>query len=292
MSIRKLTVLFGFFLLLSPAVYPQRFSVNIGGGMMNYGGDLQESVFTFNQANKAFEAGISYKLSDYFSIDASIITGKLAASDAKTNTERARRNLSFYTNLTEENLTLKFDLKQVPELFKFTPYIFGGVGLYQFNPYAYNTVEQKVYLQPLSTEGEGLQQYPARKPYKLTQFSIPFGGGITYAISDKVMISGEVAFRKLFTDYLDDVSGPTYADTAILRVEKGDLSAKMSFRSDETNNPFPFSDKLIRGNPDKKDVFYTCLIKLSFSFGSSGSSMNNWYSRKARKQCGCPGKVL
>jgi len=129
------------------------------------------------------------------------------------------------------------------------------VGLYQFNPYAYNTVEQKVYLQPLSTEGEGLQQYPARKPYKLTQFSIPFGGGITYAISDKVMISGEVAFRKLFTDYLDDVSGPTYADTAILRVEKGDLSAKMSFRSDETNNPFPFSDKLIRGNPDKKMFF-------------------------------------
>ena len=40
------------------------------------------------------------------------------------------------------------------------------------------------------------------------------------------MISGEVAFRKLFTDYLDDVSGPTYADTAILRTEKGDLSAK------------------------------------------------------------------
>jgi len=291
MSIWKLTVLFGFSLLLSSAIYSQRFSVNIGGGMINYGGDLQESVFTFNQSNKAFEAGASYKFSNYFSVNASITTGKLAASDAKTNPQRARRNLSFYTNLTEENLTLKFDLRQVPEVVKFTPYIFGGIGLYHFNPYAYDTLGQKVYLQPLSTEGEGLQEYPGRKQYKLTQFSIPFGGGVTYAVSDRVMISGEIAFRKLFTDHLDDVSGPTYADTAILRAAKGGLSAEMSFRSDETNNPLPFNDKLIRGNPDKEDVFYTCLIKLSFSFGG-GSSLNNWYSRKARKQCGCPGKVL
>jgi hypothetical protein len=274
------------------AIYSQRFLFNIGGGMMNYGGDLQKSVFTFNQANKAFEGGLSYKFSDYFTLSASITTGKVAASDAKTNLERARRNLSFYTKLTEESITLKFDLRQVPGIFKFTPYIFGGVGLFHFNPYAYDTLGEKVYLQPLGTEGQGLPQYPNRQPYKLTQFSIPFGGGLSYAISDNIIISGELGFRLLFTDYLDDVSGPYYADTSILRAEKGGLSAKMSFRSDETYNPFTFNDKLIRGNPTKKDVYYTALIKLSFSLGGSGSDMNNWYSRKARKQCGCPGKVL
>ena len=292
MKFLKETLLFGLTFFLSGTIYSQRLFFNVGGGMMNYGGDLQKSFFTFNQANAAFEAGASYKLSDYFTAGFSITTGKLAASDAKSNPERARRNLSFYSKLTEENLTLKFDLRQVPGLFKFTPYIFGGVGLFHFDPYAFDPLGQKVYLQPLSTEGQGLPEYPGRTPYKLTQFSIPFGGGITYAFSNNIMISGEVAFRKLFTDYLDDVSGPGYADTSILRAEKGLISAKMSFRSDETTNPLPFNDKMIRGNPDKKDVFYTCLIKLSFSFGGSGSSTNDWYSRKARKQCGCPGKVL
>lgn len=288
---RKPTVLLCLAFLFSSTIYSQRLFVNIAGGMMNYGGDLQKSVFTFDQSNRTFAAGVSYKLSGYFSVDASITTGKLAAKDAKSGSELARRNLSFYTNLTEENVTLNFNLRQVPDLFKFTPYVFAGVGLFHFNPYAYYKGE-KVYLQPLSTEGEGLPQYPGRKVYKLTQFSIPFGGGITYAISDRVLLSGEVGFRKLFTDYLDDVSGPTYADTAILRMEKGDLSAKMSYRSDETRNPLPLNDKSVRGNPAKKDVFYACLIKLSFSFGGNSSSMNNWYSRKARKQCGCPGKVL
>src|SRR5690348_13988471 len=217
----KQTVVLSFTFLLPSAIFSQRLFFNIAGGMMNYGGDLQKGIFTFNQANKAFEAGVSYKFSNYFSVGASVTTGKLAASDAKTNQERARRNLSFYTHLTEEGLTLKFDFRQVPEEVKFTPYIFTGIGIYHFDPYAYDTLGQKVYLQPLNTEGQGLPEYPNRIPYKLTQFSIPFGGGLTYAISDRVMISGEIAFRKLFTDYLDDVSGPTYADTALLRVAKG-----------------------------------------------------------------------
>jgi Outer membrane protein beta-barrel domain len=279
-------------ILFLSEVYAQKFSVYVGGGMINYGGDLQSHVFTFDQSNSAFSAGVSYKLSNYFSLGASLLTGKLAASDAKTNQENYRRNLSFYTHITEENLTLQANLKNVPGEFKFTPYAFAGIGFFHFDPYAFDTFGNKVYLQPLRTEGEGLPEYPGRQPYKLTQFTIPFGGGITYAITDKILISGEVGFRKLFTDYLDDVSSLYYADTAILRREVGDLSAKMSFRSDETNNPLPFSDKLQRANPDKKDIYYTALIKLTFYFGSSGNSAAGWYSRKAKKQCGCPGKVL
>jgi hypothetical protein len=220
-----------------------------------------------------------------------LLTGKLAASDAKTNQDNYRRNLSFYTHITEGSLTLRANLKNVPGDFKFTPYVFGGIGLFHFDPYAYDTSGTKVYLQPLRTEGEGLPEYPDRQPYKLTQFAIPFGGGITYALNDQISISGEVGFRKLFTDYLDDVSSLYYADTAILRREVGDLSAKMSFRSDETSDPLVFSDKLKRANPDKKDTYYTGLIKLTYYFGSSGNAVSGWYGRKAKKHCGCPGKV-
>src|SRR5204863_6605838 len=140
---------------------------------------------------------------------------------------------------------------------KFTPYITTGVAVFHYNPYAYTLSGAKVYLRPLRTEGEGLPQYRDRKLYKLNEIAIPFGVGLTYAISDNFMVGAELNFRKTFTDYIDDVSSQRYADTAILRALKGDLSAKMSFRSDETSDPYTFSDRITRGNPNKKDAYYS-----------------------------------
>jgi len=269
----------------------QRLSLNVGGGMINYGGDLQDKLFTFNQANRAFSLGASYKLSKYILVSAAFTSGKLAAADFKGNADLSRRNLSFYSNLSESSLTFEADLNEVPNINRFTPYLFGGAAIFHFNPYAYSPAGDKVYLQPLSTEGQGLPEYPSRKVYKLTQFALPFGGGIKYAISNSVIISAEVGFRKLFTDYLDDVSEEVYADTSILRGEKGDLSAKMSFRSDETSDPLQFSDKLKRGNSSRKDAYYICLIKLSFTLGGGGASVSNTgYFKKMRKHTGCPQK--
>ena len=109
---------------------------------------------------------------------------------------------------------------------------------------------------------------PERKPYTLNQLAIPFGFGVNYALSEKIMIGAEVSFRRLFTDYLDDVSSFHYADTAILRREYGDISAKMSFRSDETDNPLSFNtDKLQKANPDRVDSYYSAMIKVTFSLG-------------------------
>jgi hypothetical protein len=269
----------------------QRLYLNIGGGSINYGGDLQDKLFTFNQANHGFSFGASYKLSKYIYVSAAFTTGKLAAADFKSNSDLARRNLSFYSNLREGSLIFEADINNVPDINHFTPYLFGGAAIFHFNPYAYTLAGKKVYLQPLSTEGQGLPEYPSRKVYNLTQFALPFGGGIKYAISNSVIISAEVGFRKLFTDYLDDVSSGAYADTSILRREKGELSAKMSFRGDETDNPLHFSEKLKRGNPGRKDAYYVCLIKLSFSLGGNAGVSNTGYFKKMRKQTGCPQKI-
>ncbi len=90
----------------------------------------------------------------------------------------------------------------------------------------------RVYLKPLSTEGEGLPGYPDRKPYSLTQLAIPFGGGVKFAITNDWHIGLEVGLRKLFTDYLDDVSS-TYADPNDLLTAKGQLAVDLSYRGDE-----------------------------------------------------------
>jgi opacity protein-like surface antigen len=286
----KYTTLIISALVITSTLHAQKLFFNVAGGMINYGGDLQNASFTFNQSNSALSAGVAYKLANNFFVSAAITGGKLAASDAKSNPERYRRNLSFYTNLTEGSLRLEAQLKDVPGTFKFTPYAFAGVAVFHFNPYTYYQGE-KIYLKPLKTEAEGLQEYPNRKLYKLTQFAIPFGGGLSYAVSNSIILSAEVGFRKLFTDYLDDVSSDTYVDTAILRSRVGDLSAKLSFRGDELSDPTTFNTKLQRGNPNRRDVYYTCLIKFSFSLDNLGSS-GGWYSKKAKRQCGCPGKVL
>ena len=61
--------------------YSQSF-LHVRGGMMNYGGDLQDQLFTFNQSNSSFGLGIDYKLSRHITMSANYSKGKLA-SDAK-----------------------------------------------------------------------------------------------------------------------------------------------------------------------------------------------------------------
>lgn len=272
-------------------VNAQRLYVHIDGGAVNYGGDLQDKLITLNQANSFFGVGAHYKISNIFSVEAAVSTGKLAASDAKSKTETLRRNLSFYSNLTEGSLVLHANLRDVPYNAKFTPYAMAGVAIFHYNPYAYTIKGEKVYLQQLGTEGQDLPQYPDRHSYNLTQISLPFGGGIKYALSENFIIAAEISFRKLFTDYLDDVSSLRYADTAILRAARGDLAAKMSFRSDELSDPLNFNAPIQRGNPDKKDAYYSLLFKLYIGFDYLLGSGNNGYSKGVRKQSSCPPKV-
>ena len=89
------------------------------------------------------------------------------------------------------------------------------MGLFHFNPFTYDKENNKTYLQPLSTEGQGLKEYPGRKKYSLTQFCLPVGGGWKWNINENWDISYELGFRILFTDYLDDVS-KTYVNLNVL----------------------------------------------------------------------------
>ncbi|QEC66090.1 outer membrane beta-barrel protein [Panacibacter ginsenosidivorans] len=289
--VRKLLFIIIVILFIGNA-HAQRLYFHIDGGAVNYGGDLQDKLITLNQANSFFGFGAHYKISGIFSAEASVSAGKLAASDAKSKTETFRRNLSFYSNLTEGSLTLHANLRDVPYNAKFTPYVMAGLAVYHYAPYAYTIKGQKVYLQPLGTEGQGLSQYLDRHSYNLTQIALPFGGGLKYAITNNFIVSAEISFRKLFTDYLDDVSSLRYADTALLRASRGDLAAKMSFRSDETTNPLNFNAPIQRGNPAKKDAYYSLLLKLYIGLdGLFGSNNNNGYSKRMRKQSSCPPKV-
>ena len=252
--------------LLPIGLHAQAVLVHIGGGFINYGGDLQTKIYTLNQAKGFLQAGMSFKWSSHYIVDYSIGAGKVGAKDAASyNIHTQKRNLSFFSNIGEATLTFEYDLFDISGMKNFTPYGFAGVGAFHFKPYAYDTAGNKVYLQPLGTEGQELPEYGNKEFYKQVQFNIPFGVGVKYALSQRVILCGELGFRKLFTDYLDDVSSRYYADTALIGTARGPLAAEMSFRADEIpGSKVPITSQ--RGNPKAKDTYYTIMIKVIFSF--------------------------
>jgi len=79
-------------------------------------------------------------------------------------------------------------------------------------------------------------------------------------LSKRVALGCEFGFRKLFTDYFDDVSG-AYVDVVQLSRENGQLSAALS---NQSTDPSVGTVGQNRGNPNNKDWYYTFGASISF----------------------------
>ncbi|TAG29744.1 MAG: hypothetical protein EAZ13_09460 [Sphingobacteriia bacterium] len=253
------------------------FRVKVGLGLATYFGDLKEKAKPINQSSAAFSIGVSYDITDQIigKLDFGLL--KLRGDDRFNNRiDFINRNLSFQTNIWEINLGVEYDfLNMKNEDYILSPYISLGLGIFHFNPWAYNRAGEKVYLNPLGTEGQGLPSYPDRKPYKLLQLQIPIGAGIKFALNENINAFFDVSLRKIFTDYIDDV-GNTYPDKNAILSESpnGAATIALTYRGDElTNLPYP-STSLNRGGYTK-DIYYTLGVGISvrlnnFSIGSGG----------------------
>ncbi|NTS43395.1 outer membrane beta-barrel protein [Flavisolibacter sp. BT320] len=263
--------LFLSFLFVSQVCTAQRFHLGVFAGGANYLGELNDKLY--KRTKLAGGVSLNYEVSDRFMLRGGLTLGKVEGADKYGSSETVKqiRNLSFQSNITEFSLIgelTAFNLYNI----RWSPYAFGGLAVYHFNPFITDS-GSKIFLQPLSTEGQGLAQYPDRKPYALTQLSIPFGGGIKYNINENVRIGFELGLRRLFTDYLDDVS-QSYADEALLLAAKGPVAVKYSYRGDEVPGEaqgypdvgYPAKDAQ-RGNPKAKDWMYFTGIHLTFRLG-------------------------
>lgn len=264
--------------ILFPLLTHAQWNVNLYGGFSNYIGDLQSSRYTTSQSNGAFGAGLQYDLSGHFSLLSNLSYGRISAADGYAQKALLRaRNLNFESVITEWNILFEYNLLDL-RTHRVTPYLFGGVALFHFNPYAYDTLGRKVYLRPLSTEGEGLAQYPGRKPYALTQLSIPFGGGIKFRVSDRVVVAYEINMRKTFTDYLDDVS-TRYVDQNTLLAARGPEAVEMAYRGNEVadGKPYP-ADGTVRGNAKQKDWYYMSGLRVTIALNDGALQFRRRHS--------------
>jgi len=260
----------------------QDLHLSLSGGLMNYQGDLQGKRITFDQANPYFGIGAYYELTDKIFIRAGVISGKVGAHD-KYSQLNSSRNLSFTSQVTEFHFGLEYDLIKSAE-HTLTPYLYAALAGFHFNPYAMDADGQKVYLQPLGTEGQGF--VPGREKYALTQLAIPFGGGLKIAINENVFVRVEAVMRKLFTDYLDDVSA-TYADQTSLLRNNGQAAVNLAFRGSEINPVLTYpAEGRVRGNPKSKDFYYTAGVSVSFRLTG-----NEYRAGNGKGKLGCPMNV-
>ena len=224
-------------------------------GKMNYQGDLNPNSFTFSHSKATTGISIRQSLNRWISFRGGFTIGHIDAADHYNRDYLKTRNLSFKTTIKEVSVGLEASLLDLSTS-HFTPYVFGDAVIYHFNPWAYDKSGNKVFLNPLSTEGQGLSQFPEQKPYKLTQIALGFGFGARYAINKNINIGVEMIQRKTFTDYLDDVSS-IYVNQNVLLQAKGAKAVEMAYRGDEITGGLPYpthGDK--RGTPTEMDWYY------------------------------------
>lgn len=263
MNLRTFVVVL--FSLYYSTCFSQGTDLTFGGGIMNYQGDLQGARFTFKLAQKGYNLYLKHDNGNKIVTRWGITIGSVYGDDKFNSSPQKERNLNFRSNIFEIQAAWEYHFLNSAE-HRISPYVFGGLAYFHFNPYTSDTIGRTVFLKPFSTEGEGLPQYPNRKTYNLNQIAIPFGAGIDYKINCMFSIGVEFTERKLFTDYLDDVS-KGYIDYNTLLKERGPLAVKLAYRGPGPYPPDP-NTAFHRGNPANKDWYYTGIINITYHFNN------------------------
>lgn len=248
----------------------------------NYLADLEIS-----QTRPATYAGLRYKLTRHFGVQASFLWGTLRGDDSKTKEPfRQNRNLHFRSQLYEFSTRAEFSvltarsgsrysLRKVRGSSgnKFIIDIFAGVAVFYFNPKAkdYYTLEWYS-LQPIGTEGQNFVD--TRKPYSRINVSIPAGINVRYQLNRKWSIGWEFGMRQTFTDYIDDVSS-TYVSPELV-AENADILPEVAMRlSDPSLGKIEGATAINqqRGNPYDNDIYMFSMININYKLRTSRNGL-------------------
>lgn len=268
MSFRGFIVIFSLLSMQLVAV-AQKSEVGLMAGVSFYMGDLNPDM-PFAMSRPGGGGFFRYNFNDRFCAKATGLIGYVMADDALSSVpSQLERNLSFRSWLFEFAVTGEFNFfkYQPGDLYsRWTPYIFGGIALFKFNPQA--DLNGTLYeLQPLGTEGQGTTFYPERKKYSLVSGALPFGIGGKFNVTERLSVGLEWGMRWTFTDFLDDVSG-TYANPEVLDAENGVYQGNMSVArelADRSTTPDILNTDRQRGNSTTNDWYSFLLVTVSYN---------------------------
>lgn len=239
----------------------------LGGAF--YFGDLN-TKFDVMHPGLAGGAIGRYNLNTRLCVKVSANYGFLHADDADSdNAFEKRRNINFRTHLGD--LSGQFEFNFFPYVhgsrdYFYTPYLFVGASVFTFNPYAIYNGEKTPPLRELGTEGQFIgEEYPS------FQRALNFGGGLKFDLTAEWSLNVEFSFRKIFTDYLDDVSTVYY--------DKGEIGGNHPLNRDiailASDPSVPDAEGNLFGMPGRqrgdganKDSYNFLSIGLVYYFGN------------------------
>ena len=249
--------------------------VEFGGfvGASHYFGDLNTD-FSLNDPGLAAGLIGRYNFNERVAIKLIGSVGQVSAYDFDSNnTFERERNLDFKSRVLDISGQVEFNFLPYFHGSKsefFTPYLFAGFSITNFNPQTdvcanspttpvsqCNGTINTVALRPLGTEG----QFKGEE-YFTTAGGLAFGAGFKVSLNYEWSINVELSGRRLFTDYLDDVSS-VYPDFDDLQNLRGDLAVALADRS----NPTIGAQGRQRGNSKSKDAFGLLTVGIVYYFG-------------------------
>lgn len=230
-------------------------------------------------------AFVAFYPTEFLGLRAGVNLGYLEGDDAEApakggaEMDRRERNLHFKTKINEAYAYLE----AYPTVFlekydglkgKLRPFLAVGGGVYHFNPMIRDVDGKWIEAQPLKLEGQGFAEYPDSKPYSLTQFNLQIGFGIKYYLSENLFTGFEVMHRKLYTDYVDDVSHDYYIDPIYFDQYLGPndaIRARRNYYKGQYTFPTsrPYEEYAQRGDPTQNDAYFSMVLKLGWRLGKA-----------------------
>ncbi len=227
-------------------------------GTMYYIGDLNQ-FRPFYETNLA--GGLMYRFNYHSRLTYrfNYTYGSLDADDKDSKgVFNKNRNLNFHTNLQELVGGIEFHyfpFQLGNKRYRCTAYILAQVGAFYMNPKTYYQ-NQEIGLQELGTEGQiGSDRYDK------VQLCVPLGLGAKFALGKYVAFSFDVAIRKTFTDYIDDVGADYYPNTSLISSLDGTLAGTLS------NQSLDGTRYGVRGNSKTNDWYVYAGGMLTFRLG-------------------------
>lgn len=248
------------------ATFLSQSEIGVSLGQMYYIGDLNPYV-PFYRSQWAFSLMYRYNLYTRMSLRLNYTQGSVEAYDQDANNPiRVNRNLNFQSDIKElaggiefYYANFYFGRSNGKKKIQGTCYLLAQLGIFYMNPTT-NLNGETVELRPLGTEGQGTS-LSKKGTYSNFQPCLPLGVGAKAQIGKNVTVNFDLAIRKTFTDYLDDVKSATYADPSVLSASNGENSALLSNRSlDGARHGY-------RGNPTTKDWYVYAGAMVSIRLG-------------------------
>ena len=250
--------IFFLFGITTTNAFSQISKVGFFAGVSNYSGELG-SISNGNLP--AFGMSYKYQFKENLSFiepKISIYYGKVSGDDnLHLDIYRQTRNLHFKSNIIEFNGQLqiglpfnKLDTDLASYRKRFAPFSTVGFSIFRFNPKAEYVDGEWYELQPLGTEGQGIN--PTRDLYSRVSVAFNIGLGIKFKISKRAELEIDYTIRFTRTDYLDDVS-TVYPDNSLIQEKKGDIAAYFADRTEGTLGVSQFGQQ--RGDATDNDIY-------------------------------------